>query len=107
MSHRMIGESISEAIDWTQDRLLSTRPIAESVLFSLLADRKVVEREAGFVLLEDDDEELHRRRNKVRFRFHSKRTGRQMRTHMHNVPLQRGNNAIQFGGLDADDNSEA
>ena len=78
MSIRFIGVSISDAIDWTQDRLQTTRPLAESVLFSLLNDNKARETADGFLLREDaDDEELHRRKHSLkhrpRFRFHRKR----------------------------------
>lgn len=73
----LIGESIQDAIDWTQDRLVTTRPLAERTLFSLMADKKVRETELGYVLLEAD-EEIEKRHVKVRsargrFRFHSKR----------------------------------
>lgn len=78
---RVIGESISDAIDWTQDKLRSTRPLAESVLFSLLTDKKVRETEQGFVLLEDEDEDdLIKRKNahmthRPRFNFATRRKG--------------------------------
>jgi hypothetical protein len=51
-----IGVSINEAIDWTQDRLMTTRPMAERTLFSLLAEHRITETEAGFMLVEDEDE---------------------------------------------------
>lgn len=73
----LIGESIQDAIDWTQDRLATTRPLAEGTLFSLMADKKVQETELGYVLLEAD-EEIERRHVKVRaargrMRFHQRR----------------------------------
>jgi hypothetical protein len=74
---RFIGDSISEAIDWTQDLLQTTRPIAETVLFSLLADKSAAETEDGF-LLEVEDEEIKKRgfrttQHRTRFRFSHKR----------------------------------
>ena len=32
-----IGISINEAIDWAQDKLITTRPLAERTLFALIA----------------------------------------------------------------------
>jgi hypothetical protein len=64
-----IGSSISEAIDWTQDQLHTTRPLAERTLFSLMACDAVDETEQGFVLLEDDDEELEKHHRKVKNHF--------------------------------------
>ncbi len=76
-----IGESIQEAIDWTQDHLTTTRPLAEQTLFSLILEHKVRETEEGFVLMEAEDE-IEKHLNKIKstmtqnrkhFRFHSKR----------------------------------
>lgn len=78
----VIGGSITEAIDWTQDHLVTTRPLAEQTLFSLLHDAKVTETEQGFILQEDDEEEVRNRyatvkhqisRNFRRYRFRGKR----------------------------------
>lgn len=76
-----IGDSIQEAIDWTQDRLATTRPLAERTLFSLLVEHAVEETDDGFILIEAEDElEKHHKRvksnitkNWKRLRFHSKR----------------------------------
>lgn len=76
-----IGSTISEAIDWTQDRLTTTRPLAERTLFSLLEAEFVEETEDGFVLLKEDEEpekHLHKVKNNFtknwqRYRFHAKR----------------------------------
>jgi prophage tail gpP-like protein len=54
---RAIGTSISEAIDWMQDRLVTTRPLAERTLFALLAKRRITETAVGFVLIEDANED--------------------------------------------------
>jgi hypothetical protein len=54
---RLIGESIQEAIDWTQDTLATTRPLAEGTLFTLLKEHAVRETADGFVLMEKDEEE--------------------------------------------------
>jgi hypothetical protein len=80
----LIGGSIQEAIDWTQDRLATTRPLAESTLFSLIASKQVKETATGFVLAEADGEDEMRKRhsaakvkgsrgNRPRFRFHQAR----------------------------------
>jgi hypothetical protein len=67
---KTIGISINEAIDWTQDRLQTTRPLAENTLFSLLHTRIVEETEDGFVLLEADDDEIKKHYNNVKSNFH-------------------------------------
>lgn len=76
----LIGDSINDAIDWTQDRLGTTRPLAEQTLFSLLAERAVYESDDGFMLVEAKADEVekhhHRARSKGsknRQRFRSKR----------------------------------
>lgn len=85
---KIIGDSIQEAIDWTQDFLCTTRPLAERTLFSLLADAKIVETEVGFVLNETDEEEVKKRhttakhhfsKNRTRFKFHAKRKNAKQR----------------------------
>lgn len=53
----IIGVSIVEAIDWSQDLLESTRPVAERALFSLLKDKLVVETEHGYEYPDDEDRE--------------------------------------------------
>ena len=58
---RLIGESIQQAIDWTQDTLQITRPQAEEVLFGLLKRQQVMESGIGFLLRESEDEEEMRR----------------------------------------------
>jgi hypothetical protein len=78
-----IGISISEAIDWTQDRLATTRPLAEQTLFSLLAATAVEEGEDGFTLMEAEEEEILKKHhsgvtnkfshNWRRYRFHENR----------------------------------
>ena len=76
-----IGSTILEAIDWTQDRLRTTRPLAERTLFSLLADKHVRETGDGFVMEDADEEEVRKRFNTVKarhgrgskFRFHQSR----------------------------------
>lgn len=89
----LIGSSILDAIDWTQDRLRTTRPLAESTLFSLIASKHVTETEAGFVLAEADSEDEMQKRHKAakakgsrgtarpRFRFHEARKHRQHLKH--------------------------
>lgn len=58
---RLIGGSIQQAIDWTQDTLQSTRPLAEDVLFRLLERRQVTECGVGFLLQESEDEDEMRK----------------------------------------------
>jgi hypothetical protein len=53
---QVLGGSIVEAIDWVQDKLATTRPLAERTLFSLITGNKVQETEQGFMLFEADDE---------------------------------------------------
>lgn len=75
----IIGSTIMEAIDWTQDRFVTTRPIAERTLFSMLSSNVIEETENGYVLLETDEEtEKHYNRTKSnmtksRLKFHAKR----------------------------------
>jgi hypothetical protein len=103
---RFIGDSISQAIDWTQDALGTTRPIAETVLFSLLADKKACETVDGYMLLEDDEEDLKRRQSRTRarprFRFHK---ARRSNTRRHNSIVQKGDTSLDIA--DDDDDSEA
>lgn len=77
---RCIGMTRREAIDWTQDTLRTTRPVAEATLSALLEDNAALETEQGVLLLEDDDEVQRRARNAVhhvarttKFRFHRRR----------------------------------
>ncbi len=56
-----IGISIQEAIDWTQDQLVTTRPLAERTLFVMLAKHRVTETETGYMLAEDADEDEPRK----------------------------------------------
>lgn len=57
-----LGASINEAIDWTQDELATTRPLAERVLFSMIADKKVFLNQHGYMLMEEDVDELRKRK---------------------------------------------
>jgi hypothetical protein len=66
MSERVIGQSIGEAIDWTQDKLRTTRPIAETILFALLDKKLARETDLGFVLFENDDDDEERRTSGMR-----------------------------------------
>jgi hypothetical protein len=81
MVKRVIAQSISEAIDWTQDRMRSTRPIAETVLFSMIKDRKITERNEGFIFEaseddDDDDKDMDtRKRSRTRFNYTTRRKG--------------------------------
>ena len=69
-----IGVGIHEAIDWMQDRLLTTRPLAERTLFSLIAKREVIETDDGYILSEaanpEDELEKTRKRSRGRRRRH-------------------------------------
>lgn len=71
---RLIGNSIQEAIDWTQDFLRTTRPLAERTLFSMLSDKKVKETEQGFVLVEEEEgeDEAKKRHHAIRHASHGK-----------------------------------
>lgn len=71
---RLIGNSIQEAIDWTQDFLRTTRPLAERTLFSMLSDKKVKETEQGFVLVEaeEGEDEAKKRHHAIRHASHGK-----------------------------------
>ncbi len=62
----IIGISINEAIDWTQDRLKTTRPLAERTLFSLLSDKTIVETDDGYMLSEEAAEEVENRHNSTK-----------------------------------------
>jgi len=52
---RYIGESVREAITWAQDNLRTSRPIAETTIWSGITAGTVVW-DDGVYLLEDDDE---------------------------------------------------
>jgi hypothetical protein len=87
----IIGDSIQDAIDWTQDHLRTTRPLAEGTLFSLLQAAVVRETEHGYVLNEAEEEEAEKHFNKLknntqknrsRFRSNSKHS---KRTRIHTI----------------------
>jgi hypothetical protein len=84
---RLIGESIHQAIDWTQDTLQTTRPLAEQVLFHLLDEQKVIESAVGFVLQEsksDEETRQHMQGVKVHARAKGKVRGhRRSRIRIH------------------------
>lgn len=58
---RRIGESMREAINWVQDKLNATRPVAEGVIISAFHDDQAVW-DDGVVLFEAD-EEIEERKN--------------------------------------------
>lgn len=66
MTGRLIGSNRREAIDWVQDLLLTTRPIAERAVLSALAEGKAVERADGILLFEDEQEIEKRARQQVK-----------------------------------------
>jgi len=70
---------IHEAIDWIQDRLLTTRPLAERTLFSLIAKRRVIETDDGYILSEaaDPEDELEKTRQRKRSRGRRRHVMRQ------------------------------
>jgi hypothetical protein len=57
---RYIGDSLREAIDWAQDTLRTTRPIAEQTIMSAIAAKTVVWDDGVFLL--EDDEDMERRK---------------------------------------------
>src|ERR1051325_817654 len=76
---RILGESITEAIDWVQDNLTTTRPLAERTLYSLLGAKQVAETQKGYVLWENEDEEekhLKHHHNRVHHRSRPRATGK-------------------------------
>lgn len=75
---RLIGVDIREAVNWTQDKLKTTRPLAEAVVSSMIADRVAIIGDSGIILFEDDEEIDIRFSNKSfdlktqkRIRFHA------------------------------------
>lgn len=103
-----LGESIIDAIDWTQDFLKTTRPLAESTLFALLAESKVNETEEGYVLVEAE-EEVEKKHNVVKhrqgkkFRFHTKRKTSKQRFTSKMKHLNLDNSTAAEGMMAADD----
>ena len=61
---RNIGNSLREAINWAQDMLHTTRPIAESTILSAI-EAKTIIWDDGVVLLEDDDEVEDRKKSTI------------------------------------------
>lgn len=57
MTHnaRYIGDSVREAVTWTQEHLRASRPVAENTIWSAITAGAVVW-DDGVYLLEDDDE---------------------------------------------------
>lgn len=86
---RLIGRNRREAIDWAQDKLLTTRPIAEEVVSTMLEDRAAIIGDSGFILFESDNE-VEGRMAKARasfdmkamkkFRFHAIRNNKSRQT---------------------------
>jgi len=71
-----IGLSIHEAIDWVQDRLTTTRPVAEETLFTLITSKQVIETDAGFVLTEaEEDDEGDKLRHHLKSKKGKRRRG--------------------------------
>ena len=112
---KIIGTDIIEAIDWTQDKFRTTRPIAEKTLFSLLNDRTVKETEEGFVLTEDETEaEKHftnqknnmaknwSRRSKIK--FHRKRKSIHMQNLKKKMSMKMDNTDSADDMLDSSEN---
>jgi hypothetical protein len=62
---RYIGEDFRGAVDWTQDQLHITRPVAEQTVWSAIHARAIIWRD-GVYLLEDDDEMETRKKAAVR-----------------------------------------
>jgi len=58
---RFIGNSLREAVDWAQETLRTTRPIAEQTIHSAIAAKKAIWDGATVSLLEDD-EDLEKRK---------------------------------------------
>jgi arginine/lysine/ornithine decarboxylase len=58
---RIIGKNIREVVDWAQDSLRTSRPIAEQVIISLSESDDIIF-EDGIYLLEADDEEVEKRK---------------------------------------------
>jgi hypothetical protein len=81
----IIGGSIVEAIDWSQDQLRCTRPEAERALFSLMEQNLIVEAEDGFGYPDDEDQD------KLLKKLHNAKgsAGVQLRIHAGHGPLRR------------------
>ncbi len=60
----IIGSSIVEAINWSQDRLRCSRPDAERALFALLEQAVIVEAEDGFGYADEDEAEVKSKHGK-------------------------------------------
>jgi len=107
-----IGESIADAIDWTQDFLKTTRPIAEQTLFSLMAGSAVKEEDDGFVLVEAEEEvERHFRHQKGkqfknRVRFHQKRKTTKQRYNSKMKHMKFDNNGAADAMMAADEDDD-
>lgn len=56
MISRYIGADRRDAVDWLQDLLTTTRPLAEAVLSESWAAHGLISTNDGFMLLEDDEE---------------------------------------------------
>lgn len=71
MAHPVsIGDDRREAIDWLQDWLATTRPIAERTMISLLRDGIAITTDGGIMLTEDEDDV--KRKSRSRARSHGK-----------------------------------
>lgn len=62
---RYIGDDFRSAVDWAQERLRTTRPIAEDTVWSAIHAKAIVW-DNGVYLLEDDDEIERRKKASIR-----------------------------------------
>lgn len=106
MEALIIGVSIIEAIDWSQDLLASTRPEAERALFSLMRDKLVIETQDGFEYPDDEDRDkvIHnithaKRKGLTAFRSGLRNAGRQYnkraQIHAHKLAAKKVHDAKQ------------
>lgn len=79
-----IGESINDAIDWTQDKLETTRPLAEQTLFAMITDGMVTETSHGFILFEGEDDDKKMKKTLSHIKAHTRpRSRSHHHPHMH------------------------
>jgi hypothetical protein len=115
---KLIGDDRREAIDWLQDRLQLTRPVAEQAMISLMREKSAITTDEGIFLTEDEDE-TDVKAKKFSQRMHNRKTSRKSRV-VHKLQKQVNNKKdsgktiaktdfsdVADGIMDQDDDNDA
>lgn len=110
MTARRIGDTVREAVDWTQDLLGTTRPVAEQVVLSSVAAKQMVWDDGVYLL--ESDLEVERRKvvatqnnqkntnnakrwSRIHFRNHNRNSGKNSLTSIHKQAASKFSDAAE------------